>query len=189
MGFRGEAPTMASNQLKLKAVFNLQCRRRFAKTLGVFKFGLPDIPGFSRRKIMATTFRADRAAEAVRMAISRALRENIERPVTANVTITRVEMTHDLAYARVFFTVLGDDRRSHRRATRIRPRITFFAHQSSRSRCRCAACPTSDSISARAWKIKCAWKKFSPLCPNQERRIEPHRVKKAGNTRVFWPFC
>lgn len=58
---------------------------------------------------MATTFRADRAAEAVRMAISRALRENIQDPSLQNVTITRVEMTHDLAFARVFFTVLGDE--------------------------------------------------------------------------------
>ena len=56
---------------------------------------------------MSTTFRSDRAAEAIRMAVSRALREEISDPSLQNVTITRVEVTHDLSFARVFYTVLG----------------------------------------------------------------------------------
>jgi ribosome-binding factor A len=56
---------------------------------------------------MATTFRSDRAAEAIRMSISRALREDIADPALQNATITRVEVTHDLSFARIFFTVLG----------------------------------------------------------------------------------
>ena len=57
---------------------------------------------------MATTFRSDRAAEAIRMAVSKALREDISDPALQNCTITRVEVTHDLSFARVFYTVLGE---------------------------------------------------------------------------------
>lgn len=58
---------------------------------------------------MATTFRADRAAEAIRMAVSTALRENIRDPRLQSATITRVEVTHDLSFARIFYTVIGED--------------------------------------------------------------------------------
>jgi len=58
---------------------------------------------------MATTFRSDRAAEAIRMAVSTALRESVRDPRLQDVTITRVEVTHDLSFARIFYTVLGDD--------------------------------------------------------------------------------
>ncbi len=57
---------------------------------------------------MATTFRADRAAEAIRMAVSKALREDIADPALQDATITRVEVTHDLSFARIYYTVLGD---------------------------------------------------------------------------------
>lgn len=58
---------------------------------------------------MATTFRADRAAEAIRMSISTALREDIQDPALQEVTVTKVEVTPDLSYARIYFTVMGDD--------------------------------------------------------------------------------
>ena len=63
---------------------------------------------------MATTFRADRAAEAIRMSVSKALREDIADPALQAATITRVEVTHDLSFARVYYTVLGeaDERRA-----------------------------------------------------------------------------
>ena len=57
---------------------------------------------------MATTFRSDRAAEAIRMAVARALREDIADPTLQSATITRVEVTHDLSFARIYFTVMGD---------------------------------------------------------------------------------
>ena len=61
---------------------------------------------------MATTFRADRAAEAIRMSVSKALREDIADPALQAATITRVEVTHDLSFARVYYTVLGEDRKA-----------------------------------------------------------------------------
>jgi len=57
---------------------------------------------------MATTFRADRAAEAIRMSVSKALREDVADPALQAATITRVEVTHDLSFARVYYTVLGE---------------------------------------------------------------------------------
>lgn len=65
---------------------------------------------------MATTFRADRAAEAIRMSVSKALREDIQDPALQDVTITKVEVTHDLSFARIYFTVLGDDQIKARNA-------------------------------------------------------------------------
>lgn len=61
---------------------------------------------------MATTFRADRAAEAIRMSVSKALREDVADPALQAATITRVEVTHDLSFARVYYTVLDDDRKA-----------------------------------------------------------------------------
>jgi ribosome-binding factor A len=58
---------------------------------------------------MSTTFRADRAGEAIRMSVSRALRQDISDPRLEAVTITGCEVTRDLGFARVFYTVLGDD--------------------------------------------------------------------------------
>lgn len=58
---------------------------------------------------MSTTFRADRAGEAIRATIARALTQEIQDPRLRQVTITAVEVTHDLQFARVFYTVLGDE--------------------------------------------------------------------------------
>jgi ribosome-binding factor A len=58
---------------------------------------------------MSTTFRPERAGEAIRMAVARALATEIQDPRLRHVTITDVEMTHDLQFARIFYTVLGDE--------------------------------------------------------------------------------
>jgi ribosome-binding factor A len=58
---------------------------------------------------MSTTFRSDRAAEAIRAAIARALREDVSDPRLGFVTLTACEVTHDLSFAKIFYTVLGDD--------------------------------------------------------------------------------
>ena len=58
---------------------------------------------------MSTTFRADRAGEAIRMAVARVLREEVSDPRLENVTITACEVARDLGFARIFYTVFGDD--------------------------------------------------------------------------------
>ena len=58
---------------------------------------------------MSTTFRADRAGEAIRMAVARVLREEVSDPRLESVTITACEVARDLGFARIFYTVYGDD--------------------------------------------------------------------------------
>jgi ribosome-binding factor A len=58
---------------------------------------------------MSTTFRSDRAAEAIRAAASKVIREEVQDPGLGFVTITACEVSHDLQNAKVFYTVLGDE--------------------------------------------------------------------------------
>ena len=58
---------------------------------------------------MSTTFRSDRAAEAIRAALAKVLTEEVQDPRLSFVTITRCEVSHDLQNAKVFYTVLGDE--------------------------------------------------------------------------------
>ncbi|HEX8834717.1 MAG TPA: 30S ribosome-binding factor RbfA [Abditibacteriaceae bacterium] len=57
---------------------------------------------------MSTTFRSDRAAEAIRAATAKILREEVQDPGLGFVTITMCEVSRDLQNAKVFYTVLGD---------------------------------------------------------------------------------
>ena len=58
---------------------------------------------------MSTTFRSDRAAEAIRASIASALQTQIQDPRLRLVTITRVEVSRDLQNAKVYYTILGDE--------------------------------------------------------------------------------
>ncbi|MDZ7373147.1 MAG: 30S ribosome-binding factor RbfA [candidate division KSB1 bacterium] len=51
--------------------------------------------------------RADRVAVLLREEISRVIFEELKDPRVGHVTITRVRLTDDLKYARVYFNVLG----------------------------------------------------------------------------------
>ena len=42
------------------------------------------------------------------MSVSKALREDVADPALQAATITRVEVTHDLSFARIYYTVLGE---------------------------------------------------------------------------------
>ena len=57
---------------------------------------------------MSTTFRSDRAAEAVREAVARILTGEVADPRLRFVTITSCEMSRDLQHAKIFYTVLGE---------------------------------------------------------------------------------
>lgn len=58
---------------------------------------------------MSTTFRQERVAEAVLEKAARVLNEEVSDPRLRAVTITRCEISHDLSYAKIFYTVLGDE--------------------------------------------------------------------------------
>jgi ribosome-binding factor A len=54
-----------------------------------------------------TRLRPERVQEALRQEISRVALEEIKDPRVGFLTITRVELTKDLRYAKVYFSVLG----------------------------------------------------------------------------------
>lgn len=53
--------------------------------------------------------RSDQVAEELRKIISMILIEDIHDPRMGFVTITSIELTEDLRFARVFYSVMGDD--------------------------------------------------------------------------------
>lgn len=53
--------------------------------------------------------RADRVGEQIQREISRMIQDGLKDPRIGMVTISRVQITPDLRYARVFYTVYGDD--------------------------------------------------------------------------------
>ena len=53
--------------------------------------------------------RSEQVAEELRKIISMILIQEINDPRIGFITITRIEMTPDLRFARVFYSVLGDD--------------------------------------------------------------------------------
>ena len=61
---------------------------------------------------MSTTFRPERAAEAIHEAVAQALHAEVSDPRLQNVIITRVEITDDLSFARIYYTVRNDAERA-----------------------------------------------------------------------------
>lgn len=53
--------------------------------------------------------RQDRVAEAIRQEASTIIHDKLKDPRLGFVTITSVEVTQDLRYAKIFFSVLGND--------------------------------------------------------------------------------
>ena len=54
--------------------------------------------------------RNERVQEALRQEISRILQNEIKDPRIGFLTVTKVDLTKDLRYARVYFSVLGEDK-------------------------------------------------------------------------------
>src|SRR3989338_83330 len=63
----------------------------------------------SERHVVSTQ-RAGRVQEALRQEISRIVQNEIKDPRLGFITITKVDLTKDLRYARVFFSVLGEEK-------------------------------------------------------------------------------
>ena len=57
--------------------------------------------------------RPERVQEAIRQEISKIVHDEIKDPRLGFITITGVELTRDLRYARVYFSVLGEDKEKH----------------------------------------------------------------------------
>jgi len=57
-----------------------------------------------------STQRSGRVQEAIRQEVSRIVQNEINDPRLGFTTITKVELTNDLRHARVYFSVLGEDK-------------------------------------------------------------------------------
>jgi len=57
-----------------------------------------------------TKQRPERVQEAMRQEISKIIQGQIKDPRIGFLTVTKVELTKDLRYAKVFFSVLGEDK-------------------------------------------------------------------------------
>ncbi|OQB16195.1 MAG: Ribosome-binding factor A [Candidatus Omnitrophica bacterium ADurb.Bin205] len=53
--------------------------------------------------------RQDKVAEAIRQEVSIIIHDKLKDPRVGFVTITNVEITHDLRFAKIFFSVLGNE--------------------------------------------------------------------------------
>jgi ribosome-binding factor A len=59
------------------------------------------------------TQRPERVQEAIRQEVSKIVHDEIKDPRLGFITITAVELTRDLRYARIYFSVLGGDKAKH----------------------------------------------------------------------------
>jgi ribosome-binding factor A len=60
---------------------------------------------------MSTTFRPERAAEAIHEAVAKILNAEVSDPRLQHVTIMRVEVTDDLSFARIYYVVRNEEER------------------------------------------------------------------------------
>ena len=58
------------------------------------------------------TRRSERVAEAIRRLASEIIRDELKDPrIKEMITVTKVEITPDLRYAKIYYSVLGDDKK------------------------------------------------------------------------------
>jgi len=74
---------------------------------------------------MSQGSRPDRVADQIRSELATLLTREVHDPGIGFITITRVQMTPDLQQARVFFTVLGDEK-ARKNSSRALERATPF---------------------------------------------------------------
>lgn len=78
---------------------------------------------------MAQGSRPDRVADQIRGELGQLLAREVHDPGIGFVTITRVHVTPDLQHARVFYTVLGDERARRSSDRALHRAIPFLRRQ------------------------------------------------------------
>jgi len=73
-----------------------------------------------------------RVNDSIRDLLAGLLERDVQDPRVQGVTVTGVEVTPDLAFAKVFFSVLGDEERRRTAETGLRHVAGFFRRQISR---------------------------------------------------------
>ena len=85
-------------------------------------------------------FRPDRVAEQIRQEISQLLAQAVHDPGVGFVTLTRVTMSPDLQLARIYYSLLGDER-ARRETARALERVVPFLRRQLGSRLRLRRVP------------------------------------------------
>lgn len=70
--------------------------------------------------------RSNQVAEELRKIISQILIEEVSDPHLGFVTVTRVEVTDDLRFARVYYSVLGDEQKKQESARAIAENLSYI---------------------------------------------------------------
>src|SRR3989338_11510533 len=70
--------------------------------------------------------RSERVEGQLKKEISKILQEDLKDPRTGFVTITRIDLTGDLRYARVYFSIMGDDAAKEESLKGIKSAIGFI---------------------------------------------------------------
>lgn len=75
-----------------------------------------------------STRRCERVAELVRQELSLKLTTGTKDPRIGFITVTHVEMSDDLKYAKVFYTTLGDEKKKKETAAVLEKARGFLQH-------------------------------------------------------------
>lgn len=86
----------------------------------------PSHDGASQRKGKCMSQRSSQVAEELRKIISRTLLESVTDPRLGFITITRIELTDDLRFARVFYSVLGSKEQKESTREALEENLTFI---------------------------------------------------------------
>jgi ribosome-binding factor A len=78
---------------------------------------------------MSQGSRPDRVADQIRSELAMMLARELHDPGIGFVTITRVQVSHDLQHARVYYTALGDDKARRNSERALHRAIPFLRRQ------------------------------------------------------------
>src|SRR5258705_680367 len=78
---------------------------------------------------MSQGSRPDRVADQIRSELAMMLARELHDPGIGFVTITRVQVSHDLQHARVYYTALGDDKARQSSDRALHRAIPFLRRQ------------------------------------------------------------
>src|SRR5262245_4398497 len=73
--------------------------------------------------------RPDRVGEQIRQELSMLIAREVHDPAIGFVTLTRVKVSPDLQVARVYYTIIGDDRAHRETKKGLERAIPFLRHQ------------------------------------------------------------
>jgi ribosome-binding factor A len=135
---------------------------------------------------MAREFgRKERVADYLRQELARFIQNEVRDPRIGMVSVNEVEVSRDLAYAKVFVTFMDKDSAQDASEAQVLNKAAGFLHVASReARAPCRNCA---SFTTRAWCGRKISDLMSVRCPRQEatgsRRRWGSLLKRRNNAR------